>query len=84
MRNVLDVKRFIDDGGGFYFATEEEFLDWLRKVNDLIGLLGLHIDEWSFKKNSEFINLLDILYCFDSEGELQTDLFIKETDSVPI
>ena len=81
MRNVLDVKRFIDDGGGFYFATEEEFLDWLRKVNELIGLLGLHIDEWSFKKNSEFINLLDILYCFDSEGELQTDLFTKETDS---
>ena len=77
MRNVLDVKRFIDDGGGFYLDTEEEFLNWLRMVNQVIGSLGLHIDESNFKKNSEYINLLDILYCFDSEGELQTDLFIK-------
>ena len=61
MRNVLDVKRYIDDGGGFYLASEEEFLNWLRMVNEVIGLLGLNIDEWSFKKNSEFINLLDII-----------------------
>ena len=25
MTNVLDIKRFIDDGQGFYLATEEEF-----------------------------------------------------------
>ena len=39
------------------------------------------LDESSLKKNSEYINFLDIQYCFDGDGELQTDLFIKETDS---
>ncbi len=50
-------------------------------VNQVIGMLGLYIDESSFKKNSEFINFLDIKYCFDGDGDLQTDLFVKETDS---
>ena len=50
-------------------------------VNREIGALGLNIDESSLKKNSEFINFLDIQFCFDSEGELQTDLYTKETDS---
>ena len=81
MINVSDVMRFIDDGTGLYYGTEEEFFEWLRMVNIEIGMFGLHIDEASFKKNSEFINFLDIKYCFDSEGELQTDLFVKETDS---
>ena len=81
MRNVIDIKRFIDDGVGFFLGTEEEFEEWLRIVNEEIGTLGLHIDESSFKKNPEFINFLDILFCFDGEGLLQTDLIIKETDS---
>ena len=73
MINVSDVMRFIDDGTGLYYGTEEEFFEWLRMVNVEIGRFGLHIDEVSFKKNSEFINFLDIKYCFDSEGDLQTD-----------
>ena len=28
-----------------------------------------------------FINFLDVQYCFDDEGKLQTDLYTKETDS---
>ena len=46
-----------------------------------IGAYGLHIDESSIKSNSIFVNFLDIQYCFDREGELETDLYIKETDS---
>jgi hypothetical protein len=34
-----------------------------------------------YKSNSQFINLLDIQYCFDNSGQLQTDLYVKETDS---
>ena len=81
MRNILDIKRFIDDGVGFFVGTEDDFEEWLRIVNQEIAALGLHIDESSLKKNSKFINFLDIKFCFDQEGQLQTDLFIKETDS---
>ena len=50
-------------------------------MNRRIGPLGLHIDESSYQTNSQFINLLDVQYCFDIEGKLQTDLYVKETDS---
>ena len=81
MLNVTEVKRFIDDGAEFFSGNENEFENWLDMVNQEIGVLGLNIDESSCKGNSEYINFLDIQYCFDSEGELQTDLYIKETDS---
>ena len=42
---------------------------------------GLFIDECDIKDNSCFIPFLDIQFCMDSEGELQTDLYIKPTDS---
>ena len=32
MTNVRDIKRFIDDGAGFYFGTEEQFDTWLAAV----------------------------------------------------
>ena len=81
MTNVLEIKRFIGDEQGFYLGTERQFNNWLAEVNRLIHPLGLYIDESNFKQYSLFINFLDILYCFDDEGELQTDLYIKETDS---
>ena len=33
MRYILDIKRFIDDGVGFFVGTEKEFAEWLRIVN---------------------------------------------------
>ena len=81
MTMVLDVKRYIDDGGGFYVGNKEQFDSWLATVNETINPLGLYIDESNFQMNSNYINLLDIQYCFDREGELQTDLYTKETDS---
>ena len=36
MLNVTDIKRFIDDGMGFFFGSEEEFNRWLEKVNQEI------------------------------------------------
>ena len=81
MVRINEIKRFIDDGAGFFFGDEQQFNDWLTTVNQKISSLGLHIDESSFKKNSDFINFLDIQYCFDGNGLLQTDLYRKETDS---
>ena len=49
--------------------------------NELLRPFGLYIDESDFQTNSNFTNLLDIKYCFDREGNLQTDLYTKETDS---
>ncbi len=81
MVDMKSIKRYIDDGGGFHLGNEDQFKGWIDEVNRIIGVLGLHIDEWNYRRNSEFINLLDILYCFDVDGVLQTDLYIKETDS---
>ena len=81
MANLLSIKRYIDDGGGLHLGIKEQFLSWLAEVNRRIGILGLHIDESNYQENSCFINLLDIQYCFDTDGELQTDLYTKETDS---
>ena len=81
MVDILSIRRFIDDGGGLHVGEEVQFYHWLDEVNRVIGLLGLHIDESSYRKNSEYTNLLDIQYCFDAAGLLQTDLYTKETDS---
>ena len=29
----------------------------------------------------QYISFLDIMFCFDSEGQLQTDLYVKKTDA---
>ena len=46
MEKILDIKRFIDDGGGLHLGNEEEFEEWLRKVNSLLRPFGLYIDEY--------------------------------------
>ena len=81
MTDVLDIMRYIDDGGGFHLSTKEQFDAWIAAVDERINPLGLHIDESNFQTNSHYTNLLDIQYCFDCEGDLQTDLYTKETDS---
>ena len=63
MTNVGEVKRFIDDGAGFFRGNNEEFEEWLNMVNQEIGMLGLNIDESSLKSNGEYIN-------FTNHGEL--------------
>ena len=81
MEKILDIKRFIDDGEGLHLGNEEKFPEWLRKVNRLLRPFGLYIDESNYKTTSNFINLLDILYSFDENGILQSDLYRTETDS---
>ena len=81
MTDVLDIARYIDDGGGLYLSSEEQFRIWLAYVNELLRPLGLYINESDFQPNSSFTNLLDIKYCFDREGNLETDLYTKETHS---
>ena len=62
---------------------------WVRKGHLLYGLIpintglkkyGLFIDESVLKQVNEFAPFLDIQFCFDEKGNLQTDLYVKPTD----
>jgi len=81
MNNVRQAKRYIDDGGGFYAGSQRSFNSWMKHVNEALQPYGLYIDEHMIKNTGEFVPFLDIQFGFNTEGELQTDLFVKPTDS---
>ena len=81
MKLIIDMKRFIDDGVGLCEGTPEEFSEWMSKVNDALKPYGLLIDEHQAQPTGAYVSFLDIKFTFDDNGDLQTDLFIKETDS---
>ena len=81
MKRVRTSKRYIDDGAGFFNSTEHKFKKWIGKVNDALQQYGLLIDEYQYQDIGQYVAFLDIKFCFDSDGTLQTDLHVKETDS---
>ena len=81
MRKVKSVKRYIDDGAGFFTGNTEEFKNWLQEVNLALAQFGLVIDESSIELPGIFVPFLDIQFCFSAAGLLQTDLYTKPTDS---
>ena len=56
--------------------TEKKFSKQLD-----IATWGLNIDDHCIVDPGEYVAFLDIQYTFDGEGALQTDLFVKPTDS---
>ena len=81
MHNIREAKRYIDDGAGFYVGSERSFNAWMNKVNTALNPYGLYIDESVIKEVNESVPFLDIQFCFDNEGNLQTDLYVKPTDA---
>ena len=81
MQNVKEAMRYIDDGAGFYHGSERSFKTWMNAVNEALQPYGLFIDESLIKEIDEFAPFLDILFCFDKNGQLQTDLFVKPIDA---
>lgn len=81
MKPVNTAKRYIDDGAGFFSGTEQEFKKWIDNVNTPLRQYGLFIDEFQYMEVGEYVSFLDIKFCFDTCGNLQTDLHVKETDS---
>ena len=81
MKPIKHKKRYIDDGAGFFVGSHRLFKSWVNSVNLKLAPFGLFIDECVIKDNGCFIPFLDIQFCMDSEGKLQTDLYIKPTDS---
>ena len=81
MKKIYSIKRYIDDGVGFFEGNRNDFIAWIKNVNDKLRQWGLNIDEYDLKETGVYIAFLDIQFCFDCTGKLQTDLYIKETDS---
>ena len=81
MKLVKHNKRYIDDGAGFFIGSIRLFNSWINSVNLALSPYGLLIDEFQIKENGSFVPFLDIMFCMDSNGSLQTDLYIKPTDS---
>ena len=81
MTNVKEAMRYIDDGAGFYVGSRRSFQVLMGRVNENLNPYGLFIDEWEIKDVGGFIPFLDIQFCFDTSGQLQTDLYVKPTDA---
>ena len=81
MKYIAYVKRYIDDGAGFFTGSERQFECWLRSVNQALKPHGLVIDEFSFKELGICVAFLDIEFCMNMDGILFTDLHVKPTDS---
>ena len=81
--NIIGIKRFIDDGAGIYEGNVEHFLTWRRLTTELLSRYNLIIKDtdWKVANLNEYVNFLDIKFGFDNTGQLQTDLYRKETDS---
>ena len=78
------IKRFVDDGVGLFSGSLNEFDSFRNKINIDLRKYGLNIkdDEWKIsKQHNDPIHFLDIQIWFDESGQLQTDLYIKPTDS---
>ena len=81
MHPIKSVKRYIDDGAGFYTGLLSQYRVWIDRVNDLLKPYGLIIDEFQVEDVGNYVNFLDTKFCFDRTGTLQTDLYVKETDA---
>ena len=83
---LLGVKRFVDDLGGLWTGSRDQFISWSNDVNIRLQEFGLSIkednlDPWDFNTPGEFTTLLDIKFQFNQAEGLVTDVNIKETDS---
>ena len=84
MKDVIDIKRFIDDGVGVHRMNQNSFEKWKIDVSKRVKVYGLTIkkEDWSQPKQKHaMINFLDINFLFDKTKKLQTDLYRKPTDA---
>ena len=81
MEPVKSVKRYIDDGCGVFIGSNRQFTNFINTVNMRLSELGLNIDEYIIEDNNTYVAFLDVKFCFDQNGCLQTDLYVKDTDA---
>ena len=83
MKNIVSIKRFIDDGAGMHQMSNREFDVWRRNLAKEVNKYGLNIkdSDWNIAESPvDSVNFLDILFWIEN-GKIQTDLYIKPTDS---
>ena len=44
MSKITSLKRFIDDGSGFFSGTKRQYSEWISNVNLQLIKYGLNID----------------------------------------
>ena len=81
MEMVPSLKRYVDDGAGLFSGTKRQFSEFISQINIRLAKYGLTIDENTIANLHEFVAFLDIKYMFDADGDIQTDLYVKPTDS---
>ena len=85
MKNIIEIRRFIDDGVGMNTMTKSNFEIWKCKVSQRVfSDSGLLIKETDWNEPSQkygFVNFLAVSFAIDQSGTLQTDLYRKPTDS---
>lgn len=84
MQNIYSIKRFIDDGVGLFNGTLRQFDTWKTEITKALNLYKLNIkpEDWQIATEPGIlVHFLDIAFGFSFDGELVTDIFIKETDS---
>ena len=65
-----------------FSGEKDDFIEWINAVNANLHSYGLHIDEHTIADPGSYVPFLDIQFCFSSSsGNLETDLYVKETDS---
>ena len=84
MSKIYATKRFIDDVAGVFTGTERQFENWKTDLLRELNKFGLNVksSDWNIGLElGQLVNFLDIQFGFSFEGNLVTDIYIKETDS---
>ena len=85
MKDIVDIKRYIDDGVGFHTMTKRSFVNWRKMVSKRVmkfGKLKIKDEDWNVPETKTGpVNFLDIKFWLDTDKSLQTDLYRKPTDA---
>ena len=71
MSNIKSLKRYIDDGSGFYSGTKRQYCRWIDKINQKINKYGLTIDEYTIADPHQFTSFLDIQFALKKTRNFQ-------------
>ena len=84
MQHIFAIRRFIDDGTGLFNGSLRQFTVWKNEFTKALRSYNLNIkpEDWQIgTEPGRLVHFLDISFGFDFDGELSTDIYIKETDS---
>ena len=81
---VHSIKRFIDDEADLFKGSLEQFSSWKVELTRALNTYNLNIkpEDWDIVSETKpMVHFLDVSFGFDPQGNLLTDIYIKETDA---